>query len=62
VRELEALMAKAGEGTGGQLESTMAYRPEYAQLCGEMDQLRKAAADKNCKFTPGGRTSDQAVR
>jgi hypothetical protein len=62
VRELEALMAKAGEGTGGQLASTMAYRPEYAQLRGEMDQLRKAAADKNCKFTPGGRISDQAVR
>jgi hypothetical protein len=62
VRELEALMAKAGEGTGGQLASTMAYRPEYAQLRGEMDQLRKAAADKNCKFKPGGRTSDQAVR
>jgi hypothetical protein len=60
--ELEGLMAKAGEGTGGQLASTMAYRPEYAQLRGEMDQLRKAAADKNCKFTPGGRTSDQAVR
>jgi len=41
--------------------STMAYR-QYAQLHGEMDQLRKAAADKDCKFTPGGRTSDQVVR
>jgi hypothetical protein len=61
-RELEGLMAKAGEGAGGQLASTMAYRPEYAQLRGEMDQLRKAAADKNCRFTPGGRASDQSVR
>ena len=61
-RELEGLMSKAGEGAGGQLASTMAYRPEYAQLRGEMDQLRKAAADKECKFTPGGRASDQVVR
>src|SRR5262245_20547086 len=61
-REIDALMSKAGGGVGGQLASTMAYRPEYAQLRGEMDQLRKAAADKDCKFTPGGRTSDQVVR
>src|SRR5262245_55129327 len=33
-REIEALMSKAGEGTGGQLASTLAYRPEYAQLRG----------------------------
>jgi len=66
-RELEGLMAKAGSGAGGQLVSTMTYQPEYLQLRGEMDQLRKAAADKNCKFTlgvggAGGRSSDQVVR
>jgi hypothetical protein len=66
-RELEGLMAKAGPSPGGQLASNMAYRPEYAQLQGEMDQLRKAAADKNCKSAPGtggvgGRSSNQIVR
>ena len=40
----------------------MAYRPEYLQLRGEMDQLRKTAGEKNCKFVPGGRTSDLVVR
>lgn len=47
-RELEALTAKAGTGAGGQIASGMAYGPEYNQLRGEMVQLRKAAADKNC--------------
>jgi len=50
--ELEALMIKAGTGTGGQIASSMAYRPEYNQLRGEMVQLRKAAADKNCRAMP----------
>lgn len=61
-RELEMLMAKAETGSGGQLASAMAYRPEYLQLRGEMDQLRKTAGEKNCKFVPGGRTSDVVVR
>ena len=60
--ELEMLMAKAEAGPGGQLASAMAYRPEYLQLRGEMDQLRKTADEKNCKFMPGGRTSDLVVR
>jgi hypothetical protein len=60
--ELEMLMAKAEAGPGGQLASAMAYRPEYFQLRGEMDQLRKTAGEKNCKFVPGGRTSDLVVR
>lgn len=66
-RELEALMAKAGPSAGGQLASSMAYQPEYAQLRGEMDQLRKTATEKNCKATPGAggvgvRSSDQVIR
>ena len=75
--ELEALMAKAGPG-GGQIASAMAYQPEYAQLRGEMTQLRKAAADRKCPPwppappasspastsgpTPGARPRDQALR
>ena len=45
-RELEGLMAKAGVDTGGQLVSSMTYRPEYLQLRGQMEQLRKTAAEK----------------
>ena len=52
-RELEALMAKAGTGAGGQIASGMAYGPEYNQLRGEMVQLHKAAADKNCRAGSG---------
>jgi hypothetical protein len=66
-RELEALMAKAGTDAGGRLASSMAYQPEYAQLRGEMDQIRKTAAERNCKTTPsagglGVRSSDQVIR
>jgi hypothetical protein len=64
--ELELLMAKAGTGSGGEVASNLAYRPEYFQLRGEMEQMRKTAADKKCKTMPGAaggaRTSDQAVR
>ena len=52
-RELEGLMAKAGEGSGGRLVSSIAYRPEYLERHGEMNELRSAAAAKNCKFVPG---------
>ena len=59
-------MIKAGTGTGGQIASSMAYRPEYNQLRGEMVQLRKAAADKNCRAmpnatAPGGVTAPARV-
>lgn len=65
--ELEALMAKAGAGAGGQVVSGLAYRPEYLELRGEMVELRRVAAEKDCKFVPGvekpnARTSDRAIR
>jgi hypothetical protein len=65
--ELEGLMAQAGEGTGGQMVSTVAYRPEYLTLRGEMTDLRETAVDKKCNFVPGenpaGRTmSGNAIR
>lgn len=65
--ELELLMAKAGAGAGGQLVSSVAYRPEYLEKRGEMVELRRVAAEKNCKFVPGvdkpgARVSDSAVR
>jgi hypothetical protein len=65
--ELEGLMAQAGAGTGGQMVSTVAYRPEYLTLRGEMTDLRETAVDKKCNFVPGespaGRTmSGNAIR
>jgi|GEM_PF-735822 hypothetical protein len=62
-RELEALMTKAGADTSGRLVSSMTYRPEYLQLRGQMDQLRKTAAEKNCNLSASGaRSSDQLRR
>jgi hypothetical protein len=51
--ELEALIAKAGPSAAGNLASDMAYRPEYYQVHGEMNELRRSAAEKKCKFVPG---------
>jgi hypothetical protein len=51
--ELEGLTAQAGAGSGGRMVSAVAYRPEYLQLRGEMEDLRQTAADKKCKFVPG---------
>ena len=64
---LEKLIAKAGKGGGAEFVSDLAYRPEYVQLRGEMNELRKASVEKNCKpiintGSPTGRASDQAVR
>jgi hypothetical protein len=53
MHELEALMAKAGPGAG-QVASAMAYQPEYAQLRGELTQMRSAAAERNCPPLPSG--------
>ena len=65
-KELQRLTAKAGSRADGQLVSAVAYRPEYLAVRGEMNELRNAAAAKNCKFVPGaenrGRVSDGAVR
>ena len=49
---LEDLMQKAGKGAGGRVASTLAYEPEYAQLRGDMDVLRRTAAEKGCKPAP----------
>jgi hypothetical protein len=51
--ELEGLTVQAGTGSGGQMVSAVAYRPEYLQLRGEMEDLRQTATDKKCKAVPG---------
>ena len=64
--ELEGLMAKAGPDASGRFVSTIAYRPEYLQLRGQMNEIRRSSAEKNCKFNPdaalGARVSDQVIR
>ena len=54
LRELEALMAKAGVDASGRLVGNMAYGPEILQLRGRLDQIRKTAAEKDCNLSPGG--------
>jgi len=65
-RELEGLMKKAGTDESGRLMGTIAYRPEYLQMRGLMNEIRRTAAEKKCKFDPdaasGARVSDQAIR
>jgi hypothetical protein len=64
--ELEGLMAKAGLDASGRFVSTIAYRPEYLQLRGQMNEIHKTSTEKKCKFNldaaPGARVSDQFIR
>ena len=52
-RELEELMKKAGVDAGGRLASNMAYKPDYLLARGQMDQIRKTAAEKGCNLSAG---------
>lgn len=45
---LEKLMADASKEAGGGVVSVMAYRPEYASNQGDIDELIRATATKNC--------------
>jgi hypothetical protein len=63
--ELEKLMAKARTGSGGELVNALAYRPEYVQLRGQMNEVHRTSAEKNCKSSPaapGPHGSDQVIR
>ena len=51
-KQLEDLMAKAGPGADGRLVSALAYQPEYLQLHGDMNQLHRYQAEKDCKAPP----------
>lgn len=55
--ELEQLMSRASQGAGGEFVNTIAYRGEYAQSRGDIAELAKAKADKQCavdsKFSSG---------
>jgi hypothetical protein len=51
-KQLEALMAKAGTGADGKFVSAVAYQPEYLQLRGDMNEIRRYSAEKDCKPAP----------
>ncbi len=65
VARLEGLMARASQGEGGQAISEIAYGPDYLANRGDLRELRKSAAAKNCANVPGApqaRASDKAIR
>ena len=46
--ELEQLMARSEQSPGGALANALAYRTEYVQKGGELQELARAANDKKC--------------
>ena len=51
-RQLTALKAKAEASPGGGLVSAVSYQPEYYQMRGEINEVHRTAAEKNCKSIP----------
>jgi hypothetical protein len=47
--QLKQLMAKAGDTLDGRLIGTLAYQTEYTESAGDLTELRRMAADKECK-------------
>ena len=60
--ELRSLMAKAGEGGGGAVIGTLAYRADYEAVLSEEKLLQRTAAEKKCDVGPLTFQSDQTVR
>jgi hypothetical protein len=46
--ELEQLMARSSQSAGGEFVNALAYRSEYVQTGGELQELARASADKKC--------------
>jgi hypothetical protein len=46
--ELEQLMARSSQGAGGEFVNAIAYRGEYLQTGGELEELARASSDKKC--------------
>ena len=47
-RELREAKAKAEAAPGGGFVSAVAYDAEYGQVRGNLDEMRREAAEKNC--------------
>lgn len=63
LQELETLMAKSSKGAGGGLVNAMAYQPDYLSVRGELNELRRTAAAKNCdEREPAGDAAKSAAQ
>jgi hypothetical protein len=56
-KELEQLMARSSQAPSGGFVNTIAYRPDYVQVRGDLQLLAKAREDRQCavdsKFSSG---------
>jgi hypothetical protein len=58
-QELRTLMDRAAAGAGGSAVNLVVYQPEYQTVTSELQQLRAAAAEKNCPpEKPEGKKAD----
>ena len=48
ITELEQLIARASQGTGGTIMAAVAYRSEYNQARAQVKALKVTAAEKQC--------------
>jgi len=46
--ELEQLMARSSQSVGGDFVNAVAYRSEYVQTGGDLQELARASSDKKC--------------
>ena len=46
--ELEQLMARSSQSTGGEFVNAIAYRTEYVQTGGDLEELARASSNKKC--------------
>jgi len=46
--ELEQLMARSSQTAGGEFVNVIAYRTEYLQTGGELQELARASSEKKC--------------
>ena len=46
--ELEQLMARSSQGAGGDFINAIAYRTEYLQTGGDLEELARASSEKKC--------------
>lgn len=60
-KDLRNLMDKAGQGGGGAVIGSLAYRSDYDAVVSEEKLLQRTAADKNCGLTTQFQ-SDQTIR
>ena len=46
--ELEQLMARSSQSAGGEFVNAIAYRTEYLQTGGDLEELARVSSDKKC--------------